>query len=109
MGPRSLRRAPASGANAFGRARVTIEAPAGGLVVPRDALQRVEAQDVVFVERKPAVYETRVVTVARPTDREVLVGEGVATGNHVVTTGGIELKTELLRDGIGAGCCADQG
>lgn len=96
-------------ANAFGRARVTVAAAAEGVVLPRDALQRVEAQDVVFVERAPAVYEARVVTIARRSADEVLLREGgVAPGDRVVTTGGLELKTEILRESIGAGCC-DEG
>lgn len=95
-------------ANAFGRARIAVSRGASGVVLPRDALQRVEAQEVVFVERAPAVYEARVVTVARRSADEVLLGGGVAPGDRVVTTGGFELKTELLRDSIGAGCC-DEG
>jgi cobalt-zinc-cadmium efflux system membrane fusion protein len=94
-------------ANAFGRARIAVAAAAEGVVLPRDALHRVEAQDVVFVERSPAVYEARVVAIARRTADEVLLGEGVAPGDQVVTTGGFELKTELLRGSIGAGCCDD--
>ncbi|MDP3216666.1 MAG: efflux RND transporter periplasmic adaptor subunit [Deltaproteobacteria bacterium] len=96
-------------ANAFGRARVTVAAASEGVVLPRDALQRVEAQDVVFVERAPAVYEARVVTIARRSADGVLLREGgVAPGDRVVTTGGFELKTEILRGSIGAGCC-DEG
>lgn len=95
-------------ANAFGRARIAVAA-AAGVVLPRDALQRVEAQDVVFVERAPAVYEARVVTIARRSADGVLLREGgVAPGDRVVTTGGFELKTEILRGSIGAGCC-DEG
>lgn len=96
-------------ANAFGRARVTVAAAASGVVLPRDALQRVEAQDVVFVERSPAIYEARVVAVVRRTADEVLLREGVAPGDRVVTTGGFQLKTEILRGSIGAGCCDDEG
>ncbi len=96
-------------ANAFGRARIAVAAPDEGVVLPRDALQRVESQDVVFVERSPAVYEARVVTVARRTTNEVLLRDGVAPGDRVVTTGGFELKTEILRGSIGAGCCDDEG
>lgn len=96
-------------ANAFGRARVTVAAASEGVVLPRDALQRVEAQDVVFVERSPAVYEARVVAIARRTADEVLLREGVVPGDRVVTTGGFQLKTEILRESIGAGCCPDEG
>ncbi len=96
-------------ANAFGRARVAVGSPQAGVVVPRDALQRVGAEEVVFVARSSLAYEARVVAVALRTPREVQLVSGVATGERVVTTGSFELKTELLRDSIGAGCCDDEG
>jgi len=96
-------------ANAFGRARVQIGTVRAGVIVPRDALQRVGAEEVVFVARSPMAYEARVVAVALRTPREVQLSSGVTTGERVVTTGSFELKTELLRDSIGAGCCDDEG
>jgi cobalt-zinc-cadmium efflux system membrane fusion protein len=95
-------------ANAFGRARVAVGSSQAGVVVPRDALQRVGEEEVVFVARAPLAYEARVVTVAVRAAREVQLTAGVTAGERVVTTGGFALKTELLRDSIGAGCC-DEG
>lgn len=95
-------------ANAFGRARVAVGSSQVGVVVPRDALQRVGEEDVVFVARAPLAYEARVVTVAVRATREVQLAAGVTAGERVVTTGGFALKTELLRESIGAGCC-DEG
>lgn len=96
-------------ANAFGRARVRVGAAQAGVVVPRDALQRVGAEDVVFVARSPLAYEARIVAVALRTPRDVQLASGVTAGERVVTTGSFELKTELLRESIGAGCCDDEG
>ncbi len=96
-------------ANAFGRARITVGASSAGVVVPRDALQRVREEDVVFIARSPVAYEARVVEVARRTAREAQLARGVEAGERVVTTGSFELKTELLRESIGAGCCDDEG
>ena len=96
-------------ANAFGQARIQLATSGAGVVVPRDALQRVERDDIVFVARSPAVYEARVVQVALRTPREVQLLDGVRPGERVVTVGGFELKTELLRDSIGAGCCDGEG
>lgn len=96
-------------ANAFGRARVAVGSPQAGIVVPRDALQRVGEEEVVFVARSPLAYEARVVAVVLRTSREAQLSSGVAAGERVVTTGSFELKTELLRDSIGAGCCDDEG
>ena len=41
--------------------------------------------------------------------REALLAEASLAGERVVTTGGFLLKTELLRDAIGVGCCDDEG
>ena len=96
-------------ANAFGRARIAVGDAQAGVVVPRDALHRVREQDVVFVARSPVTYEARVVEVALWGAREVQLAQGVAAGEPVVTAGGFELKTELMRASIGAGCCDDEG
>lgn len=95
-------------ANAFGRARIRVGASQVGVVVPRGAIQRVQNQDVVFVARSPVAYEARVVVIALRTAREARIERGVEAGEQVVTTGGFELKTELMRTSIGAGCCDDE-
>jgi len=55
----------------------------------------------------PSEYETRRVQVApsRGNDGLVEVASGILPGEEVVVAGSFFLKTETLKDSIGAGCC----
>lgn len=91
--------------NQFGRARVLTQKTARGVVVPRDALQRLDDGWVVFVRLEQGLYEPRAVDRGESFGDRVQVSGPVRAGESVVTTGAFLLKTELRRDAIGAGCC----
>ena len=91
-------------ANQFARARIETTRPHNALSVPREAVQRLEERELVFVRTGPGVYEPRVVT--RRGSRGLVQIEGnVREGDSVVTTGAVLLRTELMPGSIGAGCC----
>jgi cobalt-zinc-cadmium efflux system membrane fusion protein len=93
-------------ANQFGQAEIQVGAEHAAVVVPRDAVQRKDKVDVVFLPAGAGQYRAqRVVT--KPTGRaEVLeVVWGLKPGEEVVTTGAFLLKTEITQGAIGAGCC----
>lgn len=92
-------------ANQFARARIEVGAPQSAVVVPRDAIQRVGEESVVFVRIAQGVYEPRPVMVGLASADGVAVTGELAPGEHVVTTGAFTLKTELSPEAIGAGCC----
>lgn len=92
-------------ANMFGRARIALGGSETSVVVPRQAVQRVENIDLVFVQTAPGEYEVRrVKSGMREGDRVELV-EGVKPDEVVVVEGSFLLKTETLKGSIGAGCC----
>jgi len=75
------------------------------LVVPEAAVQRAGDVHLVFVRETIDTYVARRVRVlARQGDRVRIAG-AVKSGAAVVTTGSFLLKTETLKDSIGAGCC----
>lgn len=81
-----------------------------GWVVPRSALQIAKKATLVFVQVESEVYEGRRVTVGRTLgDGRVEVRGRLQGGDRVVHEGAFMLKTETLKDSIGAGCCADDG
>jgi cobalt-zinc-cadmium efflux system membrane fusion protein len=92
-------------ANMYGTARIAVGGDRDVLVVPSTAVQRAKSVDVVFVKLGVDEYETRRVRVVRRQGDVAHLAKGVKAGEEVVTEGSFLLKTEILKDSIGAGCC----
>ena len=92
-------------ANMYARARILTDAAASAVLVPRTAVQEAKGVNLVFVRLAEDQYETRRVKVTPSTANLVAVNSGVKLGESVVTTGSFLLKTETMKEGIGAGCC----
>lgn len=93
-------------ANQFGEATIQIGSEHKAVVVPKEAVQRKDKVDVVFIPEGKGVYRPQRVT-TKPTDRaDVLeVTWGLKPGQKVVSKGAFLLKTEIMKGAIGAGCC----
>src|SRR6266511_1461867 len=94
-------------AGSFVRGTIEVSPPRRALLVPRDAVQRAQEHDLVFVRTAPGQYDPVSVKVGARTGREVEIVGGLAPGAEIVTTGAFVLKTEILKDSIGAGCADD--
>jgi cobalt-zinc-cadmium efflux system membrane fusion protein len=87
--------------------RVLTAAPStgndGGLVVtvPHGALQTIDGQALVFVERSPGRYQMRPVERGVETEGDVEILSGLRAGELVVTEGAFVLKSEVLREQMG--------
>jgi cobalt-zinc-cadmium efflux system membrane fusion protein len=92
-------------ANAYGRGRIAVTAARNAIVVPRAAVQRARNVHLVFVRIEEDVFEARRVTMEASEGDPVRVVGRVAPGDEVVTDGSFLLKTETLKESIGAGCC----
>jgi cobalt-zinc-cadmium efflux system membrane fusion protein len=92
-------------AHMYGRATIATGGGAGGVRIPRSALQRANGAEIVFVRLSDTLYETRRVATGARSGDWVQVTRGVAPGEDVVTIGSFLLKTETLKGSIGAGCC----
>ena len=92
-------------ANQLGEARIDVGVDRVAVVVPRVAVQSAGGVDLVFVQLAVDEYETRRVRRSGGTLDQVVLTSGVKPGEQVVTTGAFLLKTETLKDSIGAGCC----
>ncbi|MFO0890969.1 MAG: efflux RND transporter periplasmic adaptor subunit [Isosphaeraceae bacterium] len=95
-------------AHQFGRAEIQLGPDHETVVVPREAVQRRYQDHLVFVALGDTTYRPERVRV-RPTGRgDVLeVASGLKPGVRVVTTGSFLLKTETMKDALGAGCTDD--
>jgi len=92
-------------ANMYAKARIFTAAGTSAVLVPRAAVQEAKGVNLVFVRLAEDQYEARRVSVASATGDLVSVNGGVQAGEVVVTTGSFLLKTETMKEGIGAGCC----
>jgi len=92
-------------ANMFAQARIVGAGSRVSVLVPREAVQRARGTELVFVRLAEQVYEARRV-VSGPAEGSLVAVTGrIAAGDKVVTEGSFLLKTETLKDSIGAGCC----
>jgi cobalt-zinc-cadmium efflux system membrane fusion protein len=91
-------------ANLYGVVRIATPDTAA-VAIPAAALQRAKGVDLVFVRLADDLFEARRVVVAARQGATVVLRRGVAPGETVVTEGSFLLKTETLKDSIGAGCC----
>ena len=89
---------------AFVRGAIELAAPRAALLVPRSAVQRAQGHELVFVRTAPGQYDPVNVRLGGQTPDAVEIVSGLAAGAEVVTTGAFLLKTEILKDSIGAGC-----
>ena len=91
--------------NMFATADLSVQtrSAAQGVVLPADAVQRVDGVDAVFIEQGPGRFVLRPVSVdARSSDR-VQLASGVTLGERVVTQGAFALKSELEKGELGEG------
>jgi cobalt-zinc-cadmium efflux system membrane fusion protein len=98
-GDRSLK------AGLFLRAEIRVTADRDALLVPREALQRAEGRTLVFVRRGEGLFEPVAVRTGEAAGELVEVVSGLEPRAEVVTAGAFLLKTEIMKDSIGAGCC----
>lgn len=94
-------------AGLYFRAKIETANAKEAILVPRESLQRAQGQALVFVRAEPGVYDPVRVEVGMVASDVVEVVAGLQPGMDVVTTGAFLLKTEILKDSIGAGCADD--
>lgn len=89
----------------FATARIE-GAPEGGtpsLVVPREAVQSLGDEQVVFAPESEGLFRVIEVETGRRTPDAVEIVKGLDPGTRVVTTGAFVLKSELSRESLGGG------
>ncbi|NOJ80386.1 efflux RND transporter periplasmic adaptor subunit [Myxococcus xanthus] len=89
------------------RARIQTGSEREAVLLPRDAIQEAEGRKLAFVRLGPGVFKPVAVELGAPVGEAVPVFSGLTAGVEVVTTGAFLLKTEILKDSIGAGCVDD--
>jgi cobalt-zinc-cadmium efflux system membrane fusion protein len=82
----------------------TAEIRVGGsrslLLVPADAVQQINDQDVVFIQKSENRFQLRPVRLGDMFNERVVILEGVQAGDAVVTRGSFILKSQLLKSSL---------
>ena len=92
-------------ANSYAKARILTDPTQAAVTVPRSAIQEAKGVSLAFVRMAEDRYEARRVQLAASAGDHVTLAGGVAPGEYVATVGSFLLKTETMKEGIGAGCC----
>lgn len=86
----------------FAKVRVMI-GEQKSLVVPADALQKVQDLDVVYVQSEPEEFERRPVVVGSRSEDWVEIRDGLKAAEKVATRGSFVLKAEDLKSSLEEG------
>jgi cobalt-zinc-cadmium efflux system membrane fusion protein len=92
-------------ANVYAKARIIDDGNRASVLIPRAAVQEAKGVELVFVQLAIDAYEARRVRTTYADNNMVAVASDLRPGERVVTTGSFMLKTETLKESIGAGCC----
>jgi len=90
----------------FARAALTIPAGKDGqavVLVPQDAIQRIDENSMAFIEERPGSYLAQPVIIGRQSGHDVEIRSGLTEGQKVVTQGSFYLKSILLKERIAGG------
>lgn len=94
-------------AGTFVRARIQVTENHEARLVPRESIQKAEGRSLVFVKKEAGLFEPVAVELGAENAGMVEVVSALPPGADIVTTGAFLLKTEILKESIGAGCCEE--
>lgn len=94
-------------ANFFAKARIFLPSNDKAVLVPDSAIQRIEGNTMVFVQKEADLFDARAVKLGARFDGRAELLEGVSPGESVVVAHGYPLKSQLLISHLGAGCADD--
>lgn len=92
-------------ANMYAKARIVDAGNGASVLVPKAAVQEAKGVQLVFVQLSADAFEARRVRTTVADNDMVAIASDVRPGERIVTTGSFLLKTETLKESIGAGCC----
>lgn len=88
-------------AGLFAAGLVQLRKQDAGVVIPRDAVQLIDGETVVFVPHG-AGFEPKVVKTGRSDGKAIEIVSGLNSGEEYVVDGAFELKSVLLTSGMDA-------
>jgi cobalt-zinc-cadmium efflux system membrane fusion protein len=71
------------------------------VLVPQEAIQQVNGQDIVFVRMAPDRFRVQAVQTGENVRSNVRILQGLKPGEQVITHGSFIAKSQLLKSSIG--------
>jgi len=87
----------------FGELKIPCKKNMPALVVPAEALVKIDNADYVFVRKDSTSFEKKPITIGLVQNEQAEIVRGLAEGDVVVTKGAYYLKGELLKASFGEG------
>jgi cobalt-zinc-cadmium efflux system membrane fusion protein len=91
----------------FASARILIRQAEGAMLVPRDAVQRLEGKPFVFVKLAEDLFDARAVQLGAKDDTHLEILLGLDPRETVAVRHAFALKSAMLMSRLGAGCADD--
>jgi cobalt-zinc-cadmium efflux system membrane fusion protein len=98
----------------FGIGNIVLREEPNALVVPQEAVQSTADAQYIFIRDKnyfkpdaPKIFHVRQVRLGAKNGKNIEILAGALAGEVVVTKGSNVLLSHLLRNNLGAGCCAE--
>jgi membrane fusion protein, heavy metal efflux system len=87
----------------FGELRIPDKNNPAALLVPAEALVKIDNADYIFIQKDDITFEKTPVTVCCAQNEIVEVTKGIKEGDKVVVKGSFYLKSELMKASLGEG------
>jgi cobalt-zinc-cadmium efflux system membrane fusion protein len=87
----------------FGELRIPDEHNSTALLVPAEALIKIDTADYIFIQKEDTAFEKTPVTVCCAQNELVEITKGLKDGDKIVVKGAFYLKSELLKASLGEG------
>ena len=94
-------------ARMFAQARILTRTAEGALLLPPEAIQRMEGKDYIFVKLADDLFDARVVRLGARFDGKVEIRDGLKAEETVAINHAFPLKSAFLISRLGAGCADD--
>lgn len=88
----------------FGQARLLSSDKRLRVLVPGEAVQKVDGKPFVFARQEDDLYELRRVALGSKANQMVEILQGLSSEDEIVIDNSFVLKSELLKSRMGAGC-----
>jgi membrane fusion protein, heavy metal efflux system len=87
----------------FGELKIHSENTSVAILVPAEAIFKIDNADYVFIQKQDTTFEKIAITICSAQNEMVEIAKGLKDGDKIVVKGAFYLKSELLKASLGEG------